>query len=264
MTRQEKWRLVVEYEGTRYRGWQEQRNARTVQGELRRAAEDFFGERVELAGAGRTDAGVHALFQVAHLKPARPVPPLSEVELRHALNDRLPADINVHRADAADWRFHARHDAEERFYLYQIATRRTAFGKPFVWWVKDRLDVEAMRRAADRLVGLHDFSNFRERDAVDADIVDSRVKVTVCELLPAGDLILLRVGASHFLWKMVRRLVGALVEVGRGNLAPEGILRLGHGEAARLTAPPAGLFLEYVRYRGDPPPLPLRPAYHGF
>ncbi|MDR1726360.1 MAG: tRNA pseudouridine(38-40) synthase TruA [Acidobacteriota bacterium] len=258
-----KWRLVVEYEGTRYRGWQEQRNARTVQGELRRAAEDLLDARVLLAGAGRTDAGVHALFQIAHLEPLRPVPPFSEVELRHGLNDRLPADINVRRVDEADWRFHARHDAVERFYLYQLATRRTAFGKPFVWWVKDRLDAEEMRRAARRVVGMHDFSNFQEVDA-DGRGDDGRVKVTSCELRADGDLLLLRIGASHFLWKMVRRLVGGLVEVGRGNLAPDGLLRLRHSEAARVTAPPAGLFLEYVRYRGDPPPLPLRPAYHWF
>ena len=262
--RGKKWKLLVEYEGTRYRGWQEQKNARTVQGELRRAAEDFLGERVELMGAGRTDAGVHALFQIAHLKSARDAADVSEVTLKHALNDRLAADINIRRVTETNLHFHARHDVVERFYLYQIAMRRTAFGKPFVWWIKDRLNVEEMQRAASHLVGRHDFSNFREMDSTDTTRTDSRVEVTGCELRAMGDLILFRISASHFLWKMVRRIAGVLAEVGRGNIAAGEILKLRHAEIARLTAPPAGLFLEYVRYQNDPPPKPISPAYHGF
>jgi tRNA pseudouridine38-40 synthase len=249
-----KWKLVIEYEGTRYRGWQEQINARTVQGELRKAAESFFEGRVEIAGSGRTDAGVHALWQVAHLRSSKPV---STVLLRQSINDRLPADINIREAAEIDPRFHARHHAEERFYLYQIAIERTAFGKHFVWWIKDRLDIRRMSEAAERFVGRHDFSIYREKEE---DPSNALVEVSCSELSVHGNLILFRMGASHFLWKMVRRIVGILVEVGRGNLELQQLDHLTPGDVARWTAPPSGLFLEYVRYPGDAPVGPLTPA----
>ncbi len=249
-----KWKLVIEYEGTRYRGWQEQNNARTVQGELRKAAESFLEEPVEIVGSGRTDAGVHALYQVAHLRSPKPVPAHL---LRQAINDRLPADINIREAKEVAPGFHARHHAEERFYLYQIATQRTAFGKHFVWWIKDRLNTRIMSEAAARFVGRHDFSAYREKDEEPSSTL---VEVTCCELCTHGDLILFRIGASHFLWKMVRRIVGAIVEAGRGNLALQRLDSLTHAEIARTTAPPSGLFLEYVRYAGDKPPGPIAPA----
>lgn len=249
-----KWKLIIEYEGTRYRGWQEQKNARTVQGELRRAAESFLERDVEIMGSGRTDAGVHALYQVAHLRSSRPA---RAILLRQALNDRLPADINVRDATEVPARFHARHHAEERFYLYQIATERSAFGKHFVWWIKDRLDIDLMTRVVARLPGRHDFSEYREKEE---DPGSAIVEVTKAELCAHGELILFRIGASHFLWKMVRRLVGVLVEVGRGALAPQQVDRLSSIEVARLTAPPSGLFLEYVRYAGEAPPGPIHPA----
>jgi tRNA pseudouridine38-40 synthase len=249
-----KWKLVIEYEGTRYRGWQEQVNARTVQGELRKAAENFFEGQVEISGSGRTDAGVHALWQVAHLRSSKPV---SAVLLRQSINDRLPADINIREAVEAAPRFHARHHAEERFYLYQIATQRMAFGKPFVWWIKDRLDIRRMSEAAESFVGRHDFSIYRETEE---DPSNALVEVSCSELRAQGNLILFRIGASHFLWKMVRRIVGVLVEVGRGNRTLRQIDHLTHEDVARLTAPPSGLFLEYVRYPGDAPVSPLTPA----
>jgi tRNA pseudouridine38-40 synthase len=249
-----KWKLVVEYEGTRYRGWQEQTNARTVQGELRKAEESFLERKIELMGSGRTDAGVHALCQVAHLQSSKSVSPAI---LRQAINDRLPADINIRRIEEVSARFHARHHAEERFYLYQIAIQRTAFGKHFVWWIKDRLNVPRMSEAAARFVGRRDFSIYREKGEDPASTI---VEVTGCELALHGDLILFRISASHFLWKMVRRIVGVLVEIGRGNLTLAQIDQLTHADVARWTAPPAGLFLEYVRYPGDAHPGPILPA----
>jgi len=252
------WKMVVEYKGTRYRGWQEQTNAPTVQGELHKAAEAVLGHRAEIVGAGRTDAGVHALNQVAHLKTREPVPPGL---LLHRLNDHLPADINLRDVTLAETHFHARHDAVERYYIYQISTRRTAFAKPFVWWVKDRLDPAAMQAAARHLVGRHDFSSFSERSK---EPVSPIVEVTQCLLEAQADLILFRIGASHFLWKMVRRLVGVLVEIGRGKLEPgelEKFMKAPSDDIAAWTAPPSGLFLEYVRYPGDPPPGPLAAAF---
>jgi tRNA pseudouridine38-40 synthase len=249
-----KWKLVMEYEGTRYRGWQEQANARTIQGELRKAAESCFKKNVEIAGSGRTDAGVHALHQVAHLQSSKP---MAAHLLRQEINDRLPADINIREAKEVAGRFHARHHAEERFYLYQIATQRSAFGKHFVWWIKDQLNVQRMNDAAGRFVGRQDFSIYRDKRE---DAASTFVEVTQCELRTYGNMILFRIGASHFLWKMVRRIVGVLVEVGRGSLSPDWINNLTPTEVAVWTAPPSGLFLEYVRYPGDASPGPLIPA----
>ena len=138
-----RFRLDLEYVGTRYSGWQAQKNARTVQGALHEAVAHASGrEDYDSYGSGRTDAGVHALQQVAHLDLETRLAP---EPLRFALNDALPADIHVLRATKVTRQFHARHSAVARAYLYQIARRRTAFGKPFVWWVKDALEVEPMR-----------------------------------------------------------------------------------------------------------------------
>jgi tRNA pseudouridine38-40 synthase len=253
------WRLEIEYEGTRYGGWQKQPHARTVEGELLKAAETFLGAKVELGGSGRTDAGVHALCQVAHMKtPARSP---NAGQIRTGINRLLPHDINVLGLRPAPPNFHARHDAARRYYLYQISTRRTAFGKSFVWWVRDRLDTSAMARASELLVGRHDFRSFCES----ADAQSSTlVHVETAQVCARGSLILFRIGASHFLWKMVRRLVGVLVEVGRGRLKVEDVRALleSHSrEPAAWTAPPSGLFLERVLYKGEPPPEALSPAF---
>jgi tRNA pseudouridine38-40 synthase len=252
------WKLTLEYDGTRYSGWQEQANARTIVGELRKAAEDYLKRTIEIGGAGRTDAGVHALAQVAHLKLSprggRPKTIPRPQEILYALNDRLSSDINVLKVESAPDRFHARHDVVSRSYLYQISTRRTAFGKKYVWWVKDQLDVRAMERAAALIPGRHDFAAFSERDAKRED-QSTTVVVESAEIISDEHLILFRITASHFLWKMVRRLTGTLVEIGRGNAKIEDFAQLiedpkngSNLEPARLTAPPSGLFLERVIY----------------
>jgi len=255
------WRLVVEYEGTRYRGWQEQHNTpRTVAGALRRALEGAGCEVEELMGSGRTDAGVHALAQVAHLRGRFRGSPEG---LRLAVNDQLPHDVHVLALETAADRFHARHHALLRSYLYQVARRRTALAKPFVWWVRDPLDAGRMAQAAALLSGMHDFRNFCEQPAAQTS---TRVKVSSAEVAEEGALVLVRVVASHFLWKMIRRLVGTLVEVGAGRLTPSDVVALLDAEAtvsdaaspALHTAPPSGLFLERVLYPGDPPLGSLR------
>jgi tRNA pseudouridine38-40 synthase len=252
------YKLTIEYEGTKYSGWQEQRNARSVQSAVRAAAEEVFGRRVDLGGAGRTDAGVHALAQVAHLRAEANLRPR---DVLYGLNDRLPADVNVLAVEPAPRRFHARHDAEARSYLYQISTRRTAFGKRFVWWIRDPLDDRVMRRAARSFVGRHDFESFCVRQPEQASTV---VEVLESTVVRDGDLILYRVVASHFLWRMVRRIVGALVAVGRGQFGEADVERLlvsPSDEVAPLTAPPSGLFLERVYYKGDDTNRPVAPAF---
>jgi tRNA pseudouridine38-40 synthase len=262
-----RFKLTIEYAGTRYSGWQIQKNAKTIQGEIDRAVRTITKRNdFELYGSGRTDAGVHALAQVAHLDVVSSLPPAS---LRHRLNDELPADINILTAEVVPHRFHARRDAVARRYLYQISRRRTAFSKPFVWWVKEPIDVGRMRRAAEAFVGFKDFDTFAESDGPGENDRSTLVLVERLDVEQSGDLVLIVVEGSHFLWKMVRRVVGVLVEIGRGRLEPgaaSSLLEASSGEPARLTAPPSGLFLERVYYRGDTrntaidPATPLRPV----
>ena len=246
-----RFKLTIEYAGTRYSGWQIQKNARTVQGELDRVVRTATGRKdFELYGSGRTDAGVHALAQIAHLDVSTSLPPDA---LRQRLNDELPADINVLDAAIVPHRFHARHHAVARRYIYQIATRRTAFAKAYVWWVKEPLDVATMRAAAAAFVGMRDFESFAEKSPR-AEPASTIVLVERLEIAEHPDLIVVGIEGSHFLWKMVRRIVGVLVEVGRGGLAAADAARFleERSEApARLTAPPSGLFLERVYYASD-------------
>jgi len=244
-----RFKLTIEYAGTRYSGWQIQKNAKTVQGEIERAITAATDEReFELYGSGRTDAGVHALAQVAHLDIRTTMPPET---LRRRINDELPADIDVLRVEKVRHSFHARHDAIGRTYIYQISRRRTAFAKAYVWWVKEDLDLARMRSVAARFVGFHDFRSFSDNDPHQGS---TEVLLERLDLTEAGDLIVVRVDGSHFIWKLVRRLVGVLVEVGRGGLAPDDAAALLTNESpvpARLTAPASGLFLAAVRYKGN-------------
>ena len=245
-----RFKLTIEYAGTRYSGWQIQKNARTIQGEIDRAARTVTGRKdFELYGAGRTDAGVHASGQVAHLDVATNFPAET---LRRRLNEELPADIHIRSASVVAHRFHARHDATSRRYVYQIATRRTAFAKPFVWWVKEPLDLRQMRAAAELFVGMHDFASFAVAEKDDEG--SSVVRLETVAVVEHGAVIVIAVQGSHFLWRMVRRLVGVLVEVGRGDLEPPraaSFLTERSELPARLTAPASGLFLERVFFKGD-------------
>ena len=250
------WKLTLEYDGTKYSGWQEQNNARTVAGSLRGAIEDFLGSPIELMGAGRTDAGVHALGQVAHVKlrkSDRRHPLYEPAFLRAQFNERLPSDISIIEIEEAPVSFHARHSATARTYLYQIAKRKTAFHKRHVWWIKEQLDVAAMQSAAERMAGRHNFVRFAQKDPSKPN--DSTiVYVDSAEVLEDDYLILFRIDASHFLWRMVRRLVGITVKVGLGEVSLDELDELldGRGaerlDVAAWTAPGAGLFLESVRY----------------
>jgi tRNA pseudouridine38-40 synthase len=245
-------KVLLEYDGTRYSGWQEQKNARTVMGEIRKAAQEVLGQRLEMQGAGRTDAGVHALGQVMHLKVAADVKHSPET-IKRRLNDLLPADIAVLEVAPAPWNFHARHDARSRVYIYQISRRKQAFTKRYVWWVKEDLNLERMQRAASLLAGRHDFVCFRAADAARPD-ESTIVEVERAVIEVDEDIIQIRIEASHFLWRMVRRVIGTLVKLGKGEVSLEEFQRLldgncgRHLDVAAWTAPASGLFLEHVRY----------------
>jgi tRNA pseudouridine38-40 synthase len=254
----QKFKMFIEYEGTRYSGWQVQQNARTVQGEILNAARSVFQTtELEVYGSGRTDAGVHAIEQIAHLSVQTMLAP--EI-IRMKLNDELPADINILEVEKAHKNFHARHDAVSRMYLYQISRRRTAFGKRYVWWIKDKLDFAAMQRASKQFMGMKNFESFT---ADDPEEKSTKVLIEDIEIKESGSLILIRISGSHFLWKQVRQIVGVLAEVGRGKLSERDIAKFLSQKSdmpAKLTAPPSGLFLEKVYYRGEPRKKDLVPV----
>jgi tRNA pseudouridine38-40 synthase len=247
-----KFKMYIEYDGSRYSGWQMQQNARTVQGMLYKAGNEIFGnQRIDIQGAGRTDSGVHALCQTAHLEVNTMLAP--EI-IRMKFNDSLPADINILEVEKAKASFHARHDAVRRSYIYQISRRRTAFGKNYVWWIKDKLDFNSIKENAVLFKGMHDFQSFADKDKEDKS---TKVLIEDVEVKEWGDLILIRITGSHFLWKMVRRVTGALIETGRGKLRKTDIIRFLEtktNEPAKYTAPPSGLFLETIQYVKKPLP----------
>lgn len=226
-----------------------QKGGKSIQGEMFDACRDLFENKpLDVYGAGRTDGGVHAIGQVVHLEVETDLPVL---RIKYGINDRLPPDICVIKVETAAPNFHARHDAVARSYIYQIAIRRTAFGKKFVWWIKDHLDVERMKEVARIFPGLKDYRNFTDKDQEQAS---TRTEIISADVLLEGDIIIFRVVGSHFLWKQVRRMTGVLVEAGRGNLSVTDVESLFKGISdvpAKLTAPPSGLFLENVYYSRD-------------
>jgi tRNA pseudouridine38-40 synthase len=241
-----RYRLTLEFDGTNFSGWQKQTDARTLQGDLQKGAERVFGPvTMDIQGCGRTDGGVHGLAYVAHLEVASDLDPET---VAGQLNDTLPKDLAVLAVEAVDPRFHARHNCLARSYIYQIIRRKSAFAKRYNWWVREKLDVAAMRRAAGTMVGMHDFASFAEKQELKKS---TRSLVHQVQLVDDGDLLAIRVVGSHFLWRMVRRMVGVLVEVGCHRLTEEevrGFLRAPSPVPFNHTAPPAGLFFERAFY----------------
>lgn len=210
--------------------------------------EIFETDNFEFYGSGRTDAGVHALAQVAHLDVRTMLAPHI---IRMRLNDGLPADINIISVEKIAPNFHARHDAVARSYVYQISRRRTAFGKKFVWWIKDTLDFDKMKQTADIFVGMKNFQSFTADDPEEKSMTSLIEKI---EMKEDGNLILIRIVGSHFLWKMVRQMIGVIAEVGRGKMNPQEVVKFMNVKSdapAKLTAPPSGLFFERVYYKDD-------------
>ena len=246
--RERRFRLILEYEGTGYRGWQKQgeKEVKTVQGVLlERAAELFGGEAIELQGNGRTDAGVHALEYTAHLAVKTP---LSASEIKAGLNRLLPNDIAILDLQPVDSRFHARHHCLGRSYLYQIAEGQRAFMKRYSWSLADDLDFRLMREAAGRFVGMHDFLAFAEKQEMKKSTM---VLVDAVRLERVAGMILVRVVASHFLLHLVRRLVGTLAAIGSGKQSLEeaqAMLDTGVSFSIPWLAPAHGLFFEKAFY----------------
>jgi tRNA pseudouridine38-40 synthase len=242
-------KLVVEYEGTEYQGWQLQPGDRTVQAVLERALATALREPVRVRGAGRTDAGVHACGQVAAVAVSQVPPDLDR--LRRSLNALTPDDVAVREVTVVDDAFDPRRHARSRLYEYRIwtAPAPSPFWRRWAWHHPHPLDVDAMTAAAPALVGEHDCAAFC---AADADPMRSTVRrVLTSELVREGPMLVYRVEANAFLKHMVRNIVGTLVEVGRGDRPTDALATLLAGRdrtKAGATAPPQGLVLVAVRY----------------
>ena len=238
-------KLVVEYEGTRYHGWQAQTGAPTVEATLRAAIQSLTGESPVLTAAGRTDAGVHALGQVVNFRLDSDFP---IQQLPGALNARLAPDIAVRHAEAVDESFNARYSARARLYAYRIrqALPRGAYQRQYAWGLHDTLDVTAMQAAGDRLAGKHDFRAFGRSPRPGGHTVRHVHQVKVSG---AGEWVTIAVTADAFLYGMVRRIAGALVDVGRRRQPIEWIDALLGGSTTGLRlAPPQGLVQVAVEY----------------
>lgn len=239
-------KLVVEYEGTHFHGWQEQAGSTaTVEHALKAALRELTGETPVLIAAGRTDAGVHALGQCVNFHLASP---FRVEELPGALNSRLSPDVVVRSAETVDDTFHARYSARVRHYAYRIrqALRKGAYERQYAWCLKDRLDVTAMQEAGKKLEGRHDFRAFGRSPRPGGHTVRDVHSITVDE---DGEWVTIAVAADAFLYGMVRRIAGALVEVGRHRQPPAWIEGLLQGNSAGLRPAPAqGLVQVAVEY----------------
>jgi len=240
-------KLTLEYDGTYYHGWQKQPGLTTIQGTIETALSRLTQHSIQVYGAGRTDAGVHALGQVAHFSP--PVPFQPEVWIR-GLNAILPEDIVVRSADPVSDSFHARFSAKGKIYAYWIhnAPQRSPFHRQTAWHLPRPLDLKKMRAAAKRLLGEHDFTSFC---AAAGEAENRRVDLREIRIEQSGAEIRITVQAPRFLQYMVRNLVGFLVEVGKGRrLGKEvpSILDAKDRRQAGPTAPAHGLFLIRVDY----------------
>lgn len=241
-------RLILEYDGTRFFGWQRQADVRTVQGEVEAAVERLFQVATAVAGAGRTDRGVHALGYVCNFKVDTA---LDTDRIHSALLFHLPDDVVVTRVDEVPMAFHSRFDATARRYMYRFTTAPTAIMRHVYQPSRYPLDVGAMNRAATALVGEHDFTSFTPA----INDISPLCVVSRADVRRDGPLVTITVEANRFLHNMVRIMAGTLLEIGRGRFGPERmgvVLRKRDRTEAGPTAPPRGLVLVGVRYPDTP------------
>ena len=241
-------KLIIEYDGTEYQGWQRQKNAATIQGEIENALKIMTGKDITLIGSGRTDSGVHALGQCANFHCETR---LSPQVFQKGLNSLLNKDIVIKDCQYADENFHARYDVKSKTYQYRILNRQipAAVGRQYAWFIRNKLDTDAMRSAAMHLTGIHDFKAFEGAGSPRSHTVRSVFRTDISEQ-DAG-YVVFEIEADGFLKFMVRNIVGTLAETGLGKISPADfrqILLKKDRKLAAATAPPQGLFLMNVTY----------------
>ena len=242
------YKLVLQYDGTKLNGWQKQGNTdNTIQGKLEAILEKMYGEYVEIHGSGRTDAGVHALGQVANFHASEQ---FSTEEIQNTLNEYLSKDIRVLDVETVDERFHARLTAKGKTYEYRIDNGKIAnvFQRKYTMREENPLDLTAMKNAAAYLLGTHDFKTFCANKKMKKSTVRT---ITAVEIKENDGIVSIRYTGNGFLYNMVRILTGTLIEVGRGKRAPEDVKEIINAQdrgAAGFTAPAQGLFLVEVDY----------------
>lgn len=237
--------LQVEYDGTEYAGFQLQPDRPSIQGCLEEAIAKLYKIPVRIHASGRTDAGVHARYQIIHFNQPKE---LKNLNLIAALNSLLPKDIRIINYAYSDENFHARFDAKKRKYEYSILQGNTALDRYRVWQIYQKLNVKEMKRSAEIFLGEHDFTAFC---SAQAEVEHKRCIIYRSEWLEYGDRLIYHIHGNRFLHSMVRSLVGTMVQVGKGKISNEGIKsilenKLRNGDA--LTAPPQGLVLAEVVY----------------
>ena len=240
-------KLTISYDGTRYKGWQIQKNGNTVQKEISKAAKKIFNSNHTVVGSSRTDSGVHAKGQVANIKTSSDIP---AEKITLAFNRILPKDIAIVKCEEVDLDFHSQFLAKSKHYSYKILNSRgkDPFSEKYSWKVPYKLNIAAMKREAKVLEGRHDFKSFQAKDRKDKNTVREIYSISINK---RGPLVNIDIKGNGFLYNMVRNIVGTLVDTGRGYL-PEGsmekILKNKDRRTAGPTAPPKGLFLLNIKY----------------
>lgn len=240
-----RYKLSIEYEGTRYSGWQKQPNAQTIEEVLENTFSRILQQPIDIIGQGRTDSGVHAEAQVAHVDVEEK---LEFNTFLYALAGVLPRDIAVWKIEETSPSFHARFDAVSRQYRYQIVTRPSPLWRNFAVFEANTLNIVAMQKCAQMIKGEHDFENFSKTDK---DQTDAICNVLLSIFKKEDHLIIYRIRADRFVRHMVRRLMGTMLQVGKGKLSVDDFAELLHKPAANITSQgitAKGLILEKVDY----------------
>jgi len=240
-------KLVIEYDGTNFQGWQSQKQGRTVQQEIEKALKIILKKEVKIYGSGRTDAGVHALGQTANFKEDFTIP---VAKIPYALNSILPEDISIQSAQEVPEHFHARYSAIGKKYIYKIyhAPFRSALFRNYAYFIPEPLDIEKMRKASEYFIGKHDFIGFM---ASKSGVSDTVREIYALKIYDSKGWLTIEIKGNGFLYNMVRIIVGTLVEVGKNKIPLEHIpqiIRSGERKKAGPTAPPQGLYLAEVYY----------------
>jgi tRNA pseudouridine38-40 synthase len=239
-----RYKLIIAYDGSRFSGWQAQKNAKTVAGTLNEVLSMLYQQDINVYGSGRTDSGVHAIGQVAHCD-------IDAMPSKEEIQSKLPYGIHIRSLEKTDNRFHARHHAKARSYVYQLSNIKPLFVSKYVWTVEKNLSLPILRQGLEKIKGFHDFASFSaEKD----ETVSTKVHILDSSYKAYDDAIVLRFVGSHFLRSMIRRVVGTLVALSTDELSLpefEQCIDTFSLLPSRLTAPPDGLFLEKVWYNSE-------------